>query len=441
MTQPLARKLALLTATLGALATQAHASGFYLQEQSVRGTGRAYSGEVADQGPASLWWNPASIGRPAKDAAGMPEPRAIEAYAGVHAVFVDATVSNTGSTITYPGGTTLPVRGEARGFDPIQKGVVPNLAASMPIGERFTIGLSLAAPYNFTTKYRRQSWARYDGLESRLTTADFELIGAMKVNEWLDLGVGVDAQYTDAKLSTASPNLSPLLPDGVQQLSGDGWDYGWTVGAQAHFTNLSFGASYRAAIDHKLDGRVFVGGLLGPLAAGNAEVDGKAAFSTPWIATLGARWKVTDKLTLNGQVQRVGWSEFDAIRIKTAAGNQALAQNYNDITSGAVGADFAVNDRLTLRAGVAYDPTPTPDAERTARVPDGDRWLYAVGATGKLSESTQIDAGLAYIAFSDSDVHHDTTFYGGTPAAVNTALRGVVIGKGYVMSLGVRTRF
>lgn len=41
---------------------QAGAAGFYLQEQSVRGCGRANSGEVADQGPASLWWNPASIG-------------------------------------------------------------------------------------------------------------------------------------------------------------------------------------------------------------------------------------------------------------------------------------------------------------------------------------------------------------------------------------------
>ena len=39
----------------------AHASAFYLQEQSVKGAGRAFSGEVADQGPESLWWNPAAI--------------------------------------------------------------------------------------------------------------------------------------------------------------------------------------------------------------------------------------------------------------------------------------------------------------------------------------------------------------------------------------------
>ena len=94
--------------------------------------------------------------------------------------------------------------------------------------------LSLAAPFNFTTEYRDNAWARYDALTSRLHTADIQLTGAMRVNDWLDLGLGVDGQYTDAKLSTAYPNLSPALPDGVSQLSGDGWDFGWTAGAQAH---------------------------------------------------------------------------------------------------------------------------------------------------------------------------------------------------------------
>ena len=53
----------LASAIIGAFgfATVAHAQAFYLQEQSARGAGRAFSGEVADTGPQSLWWNPASI--------------------------------------------------------------------------------------------------------------------------------------------------------------------------------------------------------------------------------------------------------------------------------------------------------------------------------------------------------------------------------------------
>lgn len=419
------------TAVYALFAAQAQAGGFYLQEQSVKGVGRAFSGEVADQGVASLWWNPAAIARSER-----------EAYLGAHAVFVDATVTNQGSTITYPGGITAPVQGEPRAFNPIENGLAPNFAIATPVGERFAVGLSVAAPFNFTTDYRRNSWARYDALTSRLTTADIQLTGAMQVTDWLDVGVGASARYADAKLSTAYPNLSPALPDGVSQLSGDGWDFGWTVGAQAYLGKVTVGASYRSAMEHDLDGRVLVMGLVGPLAGANRDTGGSANFSTPWIATLGARWQATDKLALNAQVQRIGWSEFDAITVDfEGGGGETLSQNYNDVTTGGVGLDYAVNDRLTLRAGVQYDPTPTPDEERTARVPDGDRWLYGVGATASLSDSLQMDAGLAYIDFEPTDIHHDTVFYEGTPAATTTRLRGEVEGNGYVLSLGLRKTF
>jgi long-chain fatty acid transport protein len=424
------RLLAIAVLSTTALATAAHAGGFYLQEQSVRAVGRAYSGEVADTGVASLWWNPAAI-------AGS----GAEAYVGAHGVLLESRVSDAGSTITYPGGATFPVGGDERAFQPIRDGIAPNLAAAFPIGDRFALGVSLAAPYNFTTKYRRNAWARYDALESRLNSADLQLTGAMRVTDWLDVGVGVSAEYADAKLSTAQPNLSPLLPDGVNQLAGDGVDFGWTAGAQARFGAVTLGASYRSSIDHKLKGDVFVGGLAGPLAGANGEFPGTARFSTPWIATVGARWAVTDRLTLNAQMQRIGWGEFDAIEVETAAGTQALAQNYRDVTSGGVGLDYAVNDRLTLRAGVQYDPTPTPNDERTARVPDGDRWVFGGGASAKLDERTTLDLGAAYIRFQDSEVFHDTVFYPGTAAATTTRLRGEVEGAGYVLSAGLRRTF
>ena len=70
-------------------ASAAHAGGFYLQEQGVRGTGRAYSGEVADTGVESLWWNPASIA-----------DSRTEVYAGANAIFVPGSVTDRGSTIT-----------------------------------------------------------------------------------------------------------------------------------------------------------------------------------------------------------------------------------------------------------------------------------------------------------------------------------------------------
>ena len=46
-----------------------------------------------------------------------------------------------------------------------------------------------------------------------------------------------------------------------------------------------------------------------------------------------------------------------------------------------------------------------------------------------------------YIAFDESRVNHDTTFYEGTPAATTTRLRGTVNGKAGIISLGLRKTF
>jgi len=420
-----------LASTAGmALAGPAAAAGFYIQEQSVRGTGRAYSGEVADTGVASLWWNPAAIARSGR-----------EVYTGLYGIFVDAELTDRGSTKTFPGGTTVPIGGEPIAFKPILNGAVPNFDIAMPIGDRFAVGLSAQAPFELTTKYDGAAFTRYDALKSRLNTVDVQFTGAMKVTGWLDLGVSVDAVYTDATLSNALPNLSPVAPDGYQRLTGDGWNVGWSIGAQAHFDRWSIGASYRSSIDHDISGTAAVRGLLGPLAIGDVSTSARASFKTPWMWAFGVRYRVTDKLTLNGQVQQVGWSEFNDIKVETPAGAQAIPQNYRDVTGGGVGADYEVNPRLTLRAGVQFDPTPTPEIGRTARVPDGDRWLFGVGATAKLSPATTIDASFAYIDFQDSTINRTDPFFVGTPAAVTTNLKGGVTAAGYVLGVGLRQTF
>src|SRR5947199_10828497 len=92
------------------LAAPAHAAGFYLQEQSVRGWGRANSGEVADQGPASLWWNPAAIG----------DGRNGMSF-GATAILPSGSVRDQGTLIRRPGQPLLPVGGLAELRDPLQR--------------------------------------------------------------------------------------------------------------------------------------------------------------------------------------------------------------------------------------------------------------------------------------------------------------------------------
>lgn len=422
--------LSLTAALLASVATPTLAGSFYLQEQSARGAGRAYSGEAADKGVASLWWNAASIARSGR-----------EVYVGAHGLLIDSDVDNAGSYITYPGGANVPVQGQNHNIDPIESGIVPNFAISTPIGDRFAVGLAVQAPYNFTTKYQPTSFARYDALTSELRSANISLVGAMQVNDWLDLGVGVDAMYADAKLTSALPNLSPLLPDASNHLEGDGIAYGWNVGAQAHLGKFDLGLSYRSAMEHDLEGDIALTGLVGPLAGGNFTGAGSASLNTPWYASASVRYAVNDKLTLNAQVNRIGWSEFDAIRVSYNGTGDTIVQDYKDVTTGAIGFDYAMNDTVTFRGGVGYDPTPTQDSERTARIPDANRWLYSGGVSIKATPAITVDTGLTYIAFEDGEISSDRTFYAGTAAATTSHLRGTAEGGGLAASIGVRWAF
>lgn len=431
------RYKALLLATApmlaAGLAGSAHAAAFYLQEQSVRGAGRAFSGEGADTGAASLWWNPAAIG-------GMT---GVDGALGLSAILPKAHVDDRGTLIVRPGQAPAPVGGDPYARNPINDGYLPSGAVSAAIGGTgFSVGLAVTSPFSFTTNYDANSWARYTADRTRLRTIDLQPTLAWG-NGMISLGVGLNAEHADAILSNALPNLSGALPDGEQTLSGKGWDFGWSAGAQLHSGPLSVGLSYKSSVRHKLNGSITTTGLLGPLAAPPATINTatSASFRTPWQAIAGVRFRATDRLTLNAQAVRIGWKKFDAIRLGAPL-NAAIPENYRNTWSFAGGVDYAVTPDWTLRAGVQHDQSPTHDGARDARVPDSDRWNYAVGTSYRVSKAFTIDAAASYIDFKDAPIDRVTAAYAGsaaqTPILVNGELHNA---HALVLSLGGRFSF
>ena len=426
--------LAVAASAIGfaALPTAAHAQAFYLQEQSSRGAGRAFSGEVADTGAPSLWWNPAAI-------AGIDRP---DAAISVSAILPKGDVVDNGTVIRRPGQTFAPIGGDPISSDPISKGVLPSGAFAYPINDRIAVGLAITSPYSFTTDYDDTSWARYSATKTKLRTFDIQPSIGVVVTDWLRVGAALNVEYSDATLSNALPNVLASLPDGQQRLKGDGWDLGWTAGFQMHNDVVTVGFAYKSAIEHKLKGDVEISGLLGPLAASNATLSGiEASFYTPAQIILGARVKATDKLTLNGQAVRYTWNKFDAIRLGAPL-NAELPQNYRNSYSLAGGVDYDVSPRFTVRAGVQRALTPTQDGERDARVPDSNRWNYSAGGTFKATDSLSFDVGAAYIDFADATIDRVTAAYVGTAAQTPIITNGELQdARAIVLTAGARMRF
>jgi long-chain fatty acid transport protein len=403
----LKRSLMAGTAALMLGGVQAHAAGFYLEDQSTKGSGRAFSGEASDMGAASMWYNPAAI-------AGITSS---EIEGSLTPILVDARVSDASSTIKYLGQPTTPISGTPNAFKPVELGVIPASAFAYRINDQWSVGVAVTSPFSFATKYDDSNvFSRYSGLTTRLTTIDVQPTIAWRPVRWIGIGGGANVEYTNAVLTQALPQLTAGVPDGNLDLHGNNYAVGYNVGVQLHPTDkVVVGLAYRSKINHDLSGLYKIQGLQGLLALANTTGVGTAAsasFNTPWSATFGVRWRVTDKLTVEGQGVRFGWSEFSQIALSTPSNllpNQP--ENYHDTTSGAVGMDYDLTRRLTLRAGVQYDPTPTTDGSRDSRVPDGDRFLFAGGYSFKVTPNIVLDGAISYIDFIPSHINQTVNQY------------------------------
>ncbi|WP_380779600.1 OmpP1/FadL family transporter [Sphingomonas sp. R86520] len=410
----------------------AHADAFYLEAQSARGAGRAFSGEAADTGATSLWWNPAAI-------AGIRDG---SAAISATAILPKGDVVDNGTLIRRPGQAFAAVGGNSTSRDPINNGVLPSGAVAYPLTDRIAVGVAVTSPFSFTTNYEANSWARYSADKTRLRTVDIQPSIGVAVTDWLRVGGALNVEYTDASLSNALPNVLASLPDGEQELKGDGWDLGWTAGVQLHNDFATVGISYKSSIRHHLKGSLDVTGLVGPLAASNESLDGaKASFTTPGQVIVAGRVRATNALTLNAQVVAYSWSKFDTIDLGAPL-NVSIPENYRDSWSLAGGFDYDITPKATIRAGIQRTKTPTQDGLRDARVPDANRWTYAAGGSYQLTSHMTLDAAASYVDFSDTTIDRVTAAYAGTAAQTPIITNGLLENAhAVVLSLGGRLTF
>ena len=421
------------------LAGQAHAGSFYLADQSTVATGRAYSGETASQGAQQMGYNPAAIG-------GIT---GIQQYIGFTALLPKADAVNRGTTYTKPalfGGATVPVTG-ASAKDPINNGYLPNGGIAVAVTSKIAVGFTMTSPYSFTTNYDGDFFGRYSADKSRLRTFDFQPTIAWAPSPHLSFGAAPNIEYVRATLSNKLPDplsasygvpASPF-PDGEQLLKGTAVDVGYTFGFQFHNDKIDLGASYKSAIKHHFSGHLTLDGITDPLLAGlvNQRIGGaKASFTTPWIVSVGLRYHLTPKFTINTQVSRFGWDKFYAIDIYNIATNdtgaasnipnQQVVENYHNSWTYSVGFDYDIARKLTLRGGVTRDESPITDGYRDPRVPDGNRVAYAGGATYKLNQFIGLDFAAEYAHIASNPLNSAPFLYDGTPLQSQTQNDGVL---------------
>lgn len=423
-----------LAAATSLSAGPALAGGFYLQEQSPIAEGRAFAGEAANaDSAATIFYNPA----------GMTNLPGTSVDAGGALLFVQSSQEDRGSTRSAAGNQGSFPTGGGNGGNPFSQPIlIPSGYLSTQIAQsRLRLGLGISAPFGVKVVYDPGWFGRYDSLRSDVKSLNIQPSAAFKINDNISVGGGFDIQTLKAELTNALPNVSPLLPDGLLRIKGDDMAFGWNVGVTAEFGTLRLGAHYRSHINHNLSGRATIDGLLGPLAGSNSARRGFAPISTPDIASVGAVYGI-GKFRLLAGGSWYNWSRFKDITVE----NNGVTfldspQNYRDTFSGSAGAEYDVSPRLTLRGGSMYDQTPTRDAFRTTRVPDGNRIWATGGATFHLSKMVSANLSYAHVFVKTSDIDRTDPLFAGTPAVTTINTRSTNRGNVDIIAQSLTLRF
>jgi long-chain fatty acid transport protein len=416
------------TGSLALIPAIAGASGFALLEQSASRLGTAFAGTAAAADDATtVFFNPAGM-------TSLHEPEAIVSASGIE---ITSEFRNDSSVAAF----AQPLGGN--GGDAGDWNFVPAAYFVLPVGDELAFGIGVNAPFGLKLIYEADWIGRFQALRNDIKTLNVNPSVGWQINERISVGAGVDYQRLDAEL-TNDVNYSAVVAQGVQQLvaagqlppatgaaviaantassglarvRGDDDAWGFNIGALFDLSDSTrLGLSYRSSIDYSVGGTIDFAAPPGadpiasaiiaaasapgaPLSSGVVSV----ALELPDFATLSLQHRFTKDFALLADVAWTGWSSVQELRIVRDSGVTAslTPEQWRDTWRFALGATYALNDRLTLRAGVALDETPVPDDTRTPRLPDSDRTWVAIGAHWQVSPALLMDFGYAHL-FSDT---------------------------------------
>lgn len=396
----------------------ANAAAFQLAEVSTSGLGRAYAGEAAIADNASVVaTNPAlmSLFKTAQFSTG--------------GVYIDSRINMNGDvnsdaiiTSTSSGVKTIK-HGSASQRNVIPGAFVPNLYFVAPVNDKFALGAGMNVNFGLKSEYDDSYDAGVFGGKTDLTAINLNLSGAYRVTEGLSLGLGVNAVYAKAQVERNAGLIADTVKDNqvkntltVQQEplkfidkylpSKDtsvvslqdraAWGFGWNAGVMYQFNEANrIGLAYHSKVDIDFTDRTATSLEANVIKASKT---GDLTLTLPDYLELSGFHQLTDKLAVHYSYKYTHWSRLTKLNASFEDGKKAFDKElqYSNNSRVALGASYNLDEKLTLRAGIAYDQAASRH-QRSAAIPDTDRTWYSLGATYKFTPNLSVDLGYAYL--------------------------------------------
>ena len=263
--------------------------------------------------------------------------------------------------------------------------IVPASYVAVPVGDNVTFGLAITSPFGLATK-SPQNWAgQIYARNSELLSINANPMVAVRINDFLSIGGGLQIQYFRANLTQAE-GIAVGAPTAT--MKADGVGVGMNLGVQLRpWNGGSIGIGYRSAITHDLDGH---------LEMQNMRLPASTRLVTPDIVSFGVRQELTGQARLMGTVEWTNWSRLGIVPVYAANTNAvltALPLRYRDGWLFSIGGEYDVHRNLTVRGGIGYEISPLNDGNRDIRLPETDQFILSAGLSYRYDRRLSFDLG------------------------------------------------
>ena len=421
--------LACVVAAITGTASLSLGAGFKINEQGAKAMGMANAFTAQADDPTALFYNPA----------GIAFLKGIQVNMGALVIAVPQTefTGTTPLTGNIPlGNGTSPVYEKAKR----DLFIAPGLYATYSLENiPLTFGLGVNSIYPLAKSWDSSGAFRNQVENLAIKPINFQPTVAYRFDD-LNLAVAAGIDVTHAIISLQKSayvnTITGGAPFGAFELGelgvdGTATDVGYNLGLLwKPRPDLSFGIAYRSAITLHIDGdanfqattpaglsamgvdytTIPSNGL--PFTRQRFTSKASTTITLPDSLSLGVAWKPIDKLTLEFDAERTGWSSYDKLQISfdpnsqlNAFNNKPSPKNWGDCWAYKVGGQYALNKFLDLRAGYAYDTNPIPDSTVGPELPDSDRHNVTMGF-GIHNEHVALDMAYMWVHWVDRTVNN-----------------------------------
>ena len=281
---------------------------------------------------------------------------------------------------------------------------LPNAFATMPLYDgKLALGLGVTVPYGLGNEWDTRSsayafptgaWRYQAPYLAQLTTYNVNPTIAIKANDCLSLGAGLDVMYSQVTLRQFFPWFlatgNPASPDGHAAFNADGIGAGANFGATIRITERQrFALTLRTPIRVDYDGHFELNNVPAALGGTNIRDKFKTSIKFPTIIAAGYGVDLTDTIRLETDVEWLQFSNFKSLQIDSAAAQsfgfpKSIPENWHDTFTAGIGGDWKFASNWVARASYQYYDSPVPDSTFSPTIPDASQNVFTIGLGYKL---------------------------------------------------------